>query len=335
MGSLLVKVIIPVIFIAAGVIGMVKGNLTRNSYGETRTYNIRAWSVIPAVIGFLAFVFSSFAVVAGGQLAVKVAPGNNVSSFTGVGYVPPFTKVVKFDRRGTVDSNICLEGKAVKEDCPDAIVVAGSDGGKLFVDMEIVYSLDSACPTKANPKRGCVDEAAKVNAIGNYLSFKTNEGLKKQIRNTAKDALGEVAAKYSAVDIMTEYRAAVQEDAQKVISERLAEKLGVRVVTINFTQIRSTKPTEDAVDEKMKAVQQVSIEKLKQDKQGIQNETNLKKAENDAKIKVIEATADKEANLERTKGLTPEVLQDNFNQAIGKSGSVIVTDGKTPVIVSK
>jgi hypothetical protein len=264
-----------------------------------------------------------------------VAPGNNVSSFTGVGYVPPFTRVVKFDRRGTVDSNICTEKGAVQEECAEAIIVNGEDGGKLFVDMEIVYALDSACPTKNNPKKGCVDEAAKSNAIGNYLSFKTNDGLKRQIRNTAKDALGEVAANYTAVDILTSARANVQEEAQKMITSRLAEKLGVRVVTVNFTQIRSTKATEEAVDQKQKAVQEVGIAKLAQEKAAIEKQTELANAEANAKIKLVDAEAEKTANLERTKGLTPEVLRDRYYDALGKAGSVIVTDGDTPVIVGK
>lgn len=333
MGSLLTKIIIPVIFIALATWGIVKGTITRSKYGETRTFSIRAWALIPMAIGILTFVFSSFSVVAGGQLAVKVAPGNNVSSFTGVGYVPPFTKVVKFDRRGTVDSNICVEGKTVQEDCADAIVINGFDGGKVFVDLELVYALDTACPTKTNPKKGCVDEAAKSNAIGNYLSFKTDDGLKRQIRNTAKDALGEVAANYDAVDILTENRSKVQEDAQKLIADRLQEKLGVRVVTINFTQMRGEPKIEEAVAKRQTAVQEVAIAKLDAEKQEIVNSTNKKKAEADAEIEMINAEAEKSANLERTKGLTPEVLQDGFNQALGKAGSVIVTNGSTPVIV--
>jgi regulator of protease activity HflC (stomatin/prohibitin superfamily) len=335
MASLFIKVIIPFLLIGAGVWAFVKGNLTKTNHrGDVENISIRAWGAIPFVLGLIVFFISSFSVVSGGQLAVRVAPGNNVSTFTGVGYVPPFTKVVKFDRRGTVDSNLCLNGDSVEETCADAIIVNGRDGGKLYVDMELVYALDTACPTAQNPKKGCVDEAARQNAVGNYLSFKSNEGLKRQIRNTSKDALGEVAAAYTAVDVLTESRAEVQEKAQKMITERLAEKLGVRVVTINFTQIRSTKATEAAVDEKQKAVQQVGIAKLDQEKAAIAKQTELNNAEADAKIKMVNAEAEKAANLERTKGLTPEVLQDNYFKAITGAGT-IVTNGETPVIVGK
>lgn len=332
MGSLFTKVIIPLAFLIPAVWAFVKGRMTYG-YNNEKTANLRAWGLIPFALGILAFVFASFSVVSGGQLAVRVAPGNNVSTFTGVGYVPPFTKVVKFDRRGTVDTNICLNGNNVEETCPDAIIVNGRDGGKLFVDMEIVYALDTACPTKTNPKKGCVDEATKTNAIGNYLSFKTNEGLKRQIKNTAKDALGEVAANYTAVDILTEFRAEVQEKSQLLIAERLDAKLGVRVVTVNFTQIRSTVATEAAVDEKQKAVQAVGIAEQKQKENEVLNATKIAAAEAENKIKIANAEAEKQANLERTKGLTPEVLQDNYYSALGKAGSVIVTNGDTPVIV--
>ena len=292
------------------------------------------WVLLAVAVGVFSFVSTSFSVVTGGQLAVKVSPGNNVQTFSGIGFVPPFTKVVKFDRRGTVDSQICLNGNQVQETCDDSIVVNGKDGGKLFVDLDLVYALDTACPTKTNPNKGCVDEAASTSVVSNYLSFKTNEGLKRQIRNTAKDALGEVSARYTAVDILTEYRAQVQELAQELIAARVEQKLGIRVVTVNFTQIRSTAATEEAVDLKQRAVQEVGIAKLEQDKAAIVKETELRNAAADASILLVQANAEKEANLERTKGLTPEVLQDRYYQAIGKAGTV-VTDGQPPIIVGK
>jgi regulator of protease activity HflC (stomatin/prohibitin superfamily) len=334
MSSLLLKVVLPLLIIVPGVFWVVRGKIARKDrYGsEAQTVNVRPYAIGVVVLGLLVWLLTSFAVVAGGQLAVRVAPGSNVSTFTGAGYVPPFTKVVKFDRRGSVDTKVCLNANdQVEESCADAIIVTGVDGGKLFVDIDMVYALDNPCPSA--PQRGCIDENVRGKLVSNYLSFKSDAGLKKQIRNVAKDALGEVVSEYTAVGVLTESRVEVQTKAQDLVTRRLEEKLGVRVITLNFLEIRSTVAVEKAVEEKQAKVQAVEIANLAVQEQEKINEKNISAAQSDAKVKVIGAEAEAQANKILSGSLDENILTSRWIDAIGKSGTVI-TDGKIPTIVN-
>jgi regulator of protease activity HflC (stomatin/prohibitin superfamily) len=343
MGSLFLKVIIPLILIGASVATVIWGKgKTEDRYGNAQTWNYRPYAAIPLLLAVGTFMFTSFTVVSGGELGVKVAPGNNVSAFTGVGYVPPFTKVVSFEKRGTVDVNICTDEAGRVFSCADSIEVAAKDGGVVYIDAEVVYALDESCPSEGNAAKGCVTEDVRSNLVGLYLSFKTDSGVKRQVRNTLRDAAKEAVNEFRAIDVLTEGNLLVQSSTEEILREELA-KLGIRVIKVNFTKWRSTAEVEQAVKAKQQAEQageQAIIEQKEkltradtQRKEAeISKETKLIDAQAEADAEVILAQGEKTANLERTKGLTPEVLQSEYYTAIGQAGTVI-TNGETPVII--
>lgn len=192
------------------------------------------------------------------------------------------------------------------------VSVGGVAGGSTqgFTDIQVVYNV----------------RPDAIQAI--YEKYKTQPRFTQMIvEKQALNTIRQIPSQFTAV----EYRGAKRGDAAQKIMDSLNQSLaddGVEVTGVTIQDVRYTAQVEGAL---------TGLEVAAQKKQQAQLEADaaVTKAKGEADAKIQTAIGEATANQKLNESLTEKVLQQRYIDAISKSGTVIVTDGKSPVIVNK
>jgi regulator of protease activity HflC (stomatin/prohibitin superfamily) len=191
---------------------------------------------------------------------------------------------------------------------PDRITINAKDAGQFSIDPSYQYS----------PMRG-----KGVDIVFNYkhLGVDEPEVMFEQLEATILNKLvinayRELARSYTTDSLMNNLNS-----YELLVEEKLKKDFESKFMHLeNLTSgLRPPKSMEDAIEARNNAVQKANQ---------IENEVRV------AKMEQEKAIIEKETNEIKSKGLTKEILTEKYIYALRYSNNrVIITDGKTPIIL--
>ena len=218
-----------------------------------------------------------------------------------------------------------------KGDSPkdESFNVPTSDGKTVHVNLEFSYRFDEDKVADTFVKfKGKSGEVIKDSFIKPKVSAWTQE----------------VTANYPVTDIFGDKRTEINAELDTYLREKF-EKYGIIIDTVNFTNISVDAETEEAIQKKVNAQQELELATIEaqtarvqanKDKEvaEIQAEQAIIKANAEAEVVRIEAEAEADANAKIAASLTPELIEklkyERWNGELPKvsgSNSIIGVDG--------
>lgn len=193
---------------------------------------------------------------------------------------------------------------------PEKIFINAKDAGQFTIDPSYQYT----------PVRG-----KGVQIVFNYkhLGVDEPEVLFEQLEKTILNKLVINAYREEARNYTTDSLMNNLNSYEKMVETRLKKEFESKFMTLeNLTSgLRPPKSMEDAIEARNNAIQKANQ---------IENEVKV------AKMELEKAKIDQQTNEIKSKGLTKEILTDRWINAIKTSSNrVIITDGRTPVILGQ
>lgn len=184
------------------------------------------------------------------------------------------------------------------------VTVYDKSGAQANVDVQVIYSLEADA------------------AIDLYTDYQRQENFVQIVAvNNVRDAARNCSGKFTTLELLTS-----RDEYAKAIFDKLSpewEELGLHVQEVNVQDIRYNKEIVQAYN----AAQKTEISKQdavnEQEAEKVRIETEILKAEGEAK-----------ANKIRSESLTPEILQQEYIEALRKSGSIYVVPGDSMPIIN-
>ncbi len=253
--------------------------------------------VIPVVLGLLLAGSASFQVVNEGNIGVKLCVGRVKGTVRpGVHIVAPWCTVETLSARTRLYVMVArsTEGQSSGD---DSLGIEASDNVRLNADVTIQYRVDPA----------------KI--VNIYKTIGTDP--EPLVRNISRTSARDAAASFRAEEIIGSRRSEVAARAKDLLAPRLAA-VGMILEDVLFREVR---PSDDAF---AKAIADKAASRQRAEAKEFEQQA----AERDAAIARIKAEGDAAANQLRTQTLTPQVLCQQFIEAIKESKpSVVNTAG--------
>ena len=269
-----------------------------------------------AVVVIIALLFLAFAGIRGisrsqdiGQVGVWTSPTKKfikTTESTGVGSWNPFNKVTYYDiRNNTIKFSGDGKDKDKKSLNSPNIDVYNKEGVPGKMDMSVIYSIK---PDKIESIWKKYPSEEKF--VDEYLI----QGIRSVTRSSLED--------YNTIESYNK-----RTEIQSNLSDKLKKEFeadGIIIENVRMQSINYDKSVTDSFNEYQK--ESVKIETAKASKQ---------KALIDAEKEVEVAKLTAEANRIAQKELTPEILTQQYIEAIkSTSNKVVITDGKTTLIIN-
>lgn len=183
------------------------------------------------------------------------------------------------------------------------VTVYDKSGAQANVDVQVIYSLD---PNAA------IDLYTKYQEQENFIQISAV--------NNVRDAARNVSGQFTTIEMLN-----ARENYAKAIYDKLSadwDKIGLHVEEVNVQDVRYNKEIVDAYN----AAQTTEISKVKE-----LNQQEAEKVKMDTEV--MKAQKEAEANKIRSDSLTPEILQQEYIEAL-KNGNIIyvVPEGSTPIV---
>lgn len=193
---------------------------------------------------------------------------------------------------------------------PPEVVITAKDAGVFTVDPSLIYNAirGKGADIIFNYKHVGIDDEATImdNIEGNVLNGLVVNAYREEARNFSTDSL------------MNNLNAFEQS-----VEARLKKDFELKFFTLTSltSGLKPPKSMADAIERRNNAKQQA---------EQVKNEVEV------AKMNLEKARIDAEANKVKADGLEPRVLQEQWIEAIRNTNNkVIITDGKTPVILGQ
>ena len=144
-------------------------------------------------------------------------------------------------------------------------------------------------------------------------------------------AVERITTQYDVVEILGENRAALQAEIEESVQEEMA-KYGITLQSITLVDTDAGDDIEQAIADEAVAQQQVETAKQKQERQKIENNINLEKAQAEAEQQTTRAAGEAEANRLLTESLTDELIGYKEAEARMEHGWVEVQGAGSPIV---
>ena len=184
------------------------------------------------------------------------------------------------------------------------VTVYDKSGAQANVDVQVIYSLDADA------------------AIDLYTDYQKQENFVQIVAvNNVRDAARNCSGKFTTLEMLTN-----RENYAKAIFDKLAPEwsdIGLHVTEVNVQDIRYSNEIVEAYN---------AAQKTETSKQNAINEQEAEKVKIETQI--LKAQGEAEANRIRSESLTPEILQQEYIEAL-KNGKVIyvVPEGGSTVVI--
>ena len=186
------------------------------------------------------------------------------------------------------------------------VTINDSSGTKADCDVQVIYSINPDAVEQLY-----ADYGTQEAYVSSYVS--------NDVRQTTRDCAGQ----FTTIQLLTD-KESFAKSIQDTLSERWAES-GVIVESVSVQDIRYA----DSITDAYAAAQSAQVEQ-----QAATNKQETARIEGDTKV--IEAQKEAEANQTLTQSLTPEVLQQQYIEALksaADNGSLIVVpEGSQPIV---
>lgn len=187
-----------------------------------------------------------------------------------------------------------------------AVTINDSSGTKADCDVQVIYSINPDAVEQLY-----ADYGTQEAYVSSYVS--------NDVRQTTRDCAGQ----FTTIQLLTD-KEAFAKSIQDTLSERWAES-GVIVESVSVQDIRYA----DSITDAYAAAQSAQVEQ-----QAATNKQETARIEGDTKV--IEAQKEAEANQTLTQSLTPEVLQQQYIEALkaaaDNGGLIVVPEGSQPIV---
>ena len=194
--------------------------------------------------------------------------------------------------------------------------VTSKDGKKVNVDLQYSYRFDES----------------RVPEIFNRFKGKQGKDIEDTyMRANVKVLAGEVVSDFTVFDAYGAKRGELNDKLEKHLREAFA-KDGIIIEKAAFTRLGLDEATDKAIQETVNKQQEIKTAQLAKEKAQIEQSQKTMESEAEAKRKLIEAKAEKEANEQISKSLTPELIKKMEMEARQKHGWVTVKGADTTVI---
>ena len=184
------------------------------------------------------------------------------------------------------------------------VTLYDKSGAQANVDVQVIYSLDADA------------------AIDLYTDYQKQENFVQIVAvNNVRDAARNCSGKFTTLEMLTNREKFAQAIFDKLSPEW--EALGLHVTEVNVQDIRYSSEIVEAYN---------SAQKTEISKQNAVNEQEAEKVKIETQI--LKAQGEAEANEIRSKSLTPEILQQEYIEAL-KSGQTIyvVPEGGSTIVI--
>lgn len=235
----------------------------------------------------------------GGQLA-------GTTEDAGFHLKAPWQTVIRYDIRNNIvnlyrDSEYDYDnGTATGAE----VTLYDKSGAQANVDVQVIYSLDADA------------------AIDLYTDYQKQENFVQIVAvNNVRDAARNCSGKFTTLEMLTNREKFAQAIFDKLSPEW--EALGLHVTEVNVQDIRYSSEIVEAYN---------SAQKTEISKQNAVNEQEAEKVKIETQI--LKAQGEAEANEIRSKSLTPEILQQEYIEAL-KNGQTIyvVPEGGSTIVI--
>ena len=244
-------------------------------------------------------VCSSCAVVRPGEAGVKQTLGKfskNISTQGTILYNPLISKVIK---ESTKTNNIKL-----------VLSLPTKEGLSVNSEISILYRL----------------ELKKIPTILENLG----QDYESIITSVFRSASSDVCAKFYAKDMHSGMRSNIEEEIKAKMLINLEKQAdGIELISVLMKRIQLPNGLASSIEQKLQAEQDA-----------MRMEFIIQQAKLEAQRKIIEATAERDAQKILAEGLTPEIIKLRSIEAFSKlsqsnNSKVIITDGKTPLLINE
>lgn len=250
-------------------------------------------------LAVLALICSSCAVVRPGEAGVKQTLGkfsNNISTQGTIFYNPFTSRVIK---ESTQTNNIKL-----------ILNLPTKEGLSVESEISILYRL----------------ELQKIPTILENLG----QDYESIITSVFRSASSDVCAKFYAKDMHSGMRANIEEEIKDKMLINLEKQAdGIELIAVLMKSIQLPRGLASSIEQKLQAEQDA-----------MRMEFIIQQAKLEAERKIIEAKAERDAQKILAEGLTNEIIQLRSIEAFNKlsksnNSKVIITDGKTPLLINQ
>lgn len=249
-----------------------------------------------------------------GEVVVIRNLGGELAGYTetaGFHLKAPWQDTIDYDIRNNIinlyrDTDYTYDnGKATGME----VTVYDKSGAQANVDVQVIYSLDPDAAIDLYTKYQAQENFVQIAAVNN-------------VRDAARNASGQ----FSTIQMLTE-----REKYAEAIHAKLEaswSNIGLRVEEVNVQDIRYSQNIIDAYNN----AQKTEISKVE-----AQNEQEAQRVRMDTEVMIAEKEA--EANKIRSESLTPEILQQEYIDALRSIGNgagnvIVVPEGTMPVITT-
>jgi len=247
----------------------------------------------------LVLICSSCAVVRPGEAGVKQTLGKfskTISTQGTIFYNPLTSRVIK---ESTQTNNIKL-----------ILSLPTKEGLSVNSEISILYRL----------------EQDKIPSILENLG----QGYESIITSVFRSASSDVCAQFYAKDMHSGMRAKIEEEIKSKMLVNLEKQAdGIELIAVLMKSIQLPRGLASSIEQKLQAEQDA-----------MRMEFIIQQAKLEADRKIIEATAERDAQMILAEGLTSEIIKLRSIEAFNKlsqsnNSKVIITDGKTPLLINE
>ena len=282
--------------------------------GMNKTYEEQTsfgWMVVPVLIGIALIVPACIYAQDIGEAVVLKNFGGSLAGYTteaGFHIKAPWQDATSWDIRNRL-INFYRDSEYVYDNGSYSgamVTINDSSGTKADCDVQVIYSI--------NP-----DAVQQLYAdYGNQEAY-VSSYVSNDVRQTVRDCAGQ----FTTIQLLTN-----KEEFANAIMEALGNNWADSGVVVESVQVQDIRYA-DSITEAYAAAQSAQVEQTAA--------TNRQEtARIEAETKAIEAQGEADANAILTQSLTPEVLQQQYINALSSAAehdNLIITDGSTNVML--
>lgn len=166
---------------------------------------------------------------------------------------------------------------------------------------------------------------SRQNALKVFLDFRTLDNVAESfITPIAQRSIESVTTKYNVIEVLGEKRNEVYSLIETEVKNRLAAS-GIEFVSLVLTDTDAGTAIESAIEQEAVAKKAVETALQVQARAQIEADTKVLQAEAAARVAIIEAQAQADANVLLSKSITPEILSRMEMEARIKWGWITIT----------
>lgn len=198
----------------------------------------------------------------------------------------------------------------------DSFKVATSDDASISISFQMSY--------RYKPET----------VVDTYKKFKGMDGeaiVEQRVKTVLKSKISEITTDYSMMNLYSGNRSEINNKITEYLNKEFGSAYGIEVLDASIIDVHPDDKLKEAIDARVKALQEKQQAEAEQEKVKVQKETEKMQAAADAEIVVTKAKAEAEANRLKSESITDELIRMKEAEAHMQHGFVTVQGANTVV----